>query len=73
MLDLAMSRGGYIGTLSETFDEGPPIYFSHNDIVWSTAHENVRMGMGALRKVFETLYKGLTHGEELNPFVFGKP
>jgi hypothetical protein len=29
ILDLAMSKGGYIGTLSETFDEGPPIYFSH--------------------------------------------
>jgi hypothetical protein len=35
--DLAMSKGGYIGTLSETFNEGPPIYFPHNDVVWSAA------------------------------------
>lgn len=73
ILDLAMSKGGYIGTLSETFDEGPPIYFSHNDIVWSAAHENVRLGMGALRMVVETLFRELTHGKELNTIAFGKP
>lgn len=73
MLDLAMSKGGYIGTLSETFDEGPPIYFSHNDIVWSAAHDNVRLGMGALRKMVETLFKDLTKGKELETIAFGKP
>lgn len=73
MLDLAMSKGGYIGTLSETFDEGPPIYFSHNDTVWSAAHDNVRLGMGALRKMVETLFKDLTKGKELETIAFGKP
>ncbi|KAA8565043.1 hypothetical protein MFRU_008g01270 [Monilinia fructicola] len=73
MLDLAMSKGGYIGTLSETFDEGPPIYFSHSDIVWSAAHENVRLGMGALRKMTEMLFKDLTKGKELETIAFGKP
>ena len=73
ILDLAMSKGGYIGTLSETFDEGPPIYFSHNDIVWSAAHENVRLGIDALRKVVETLFRELTQGKELNTIAFGKP
>lgn len=73
MLDLAMSKDGYIGTLSETFDEGPPIYFSHNDIVWSAAHDNVRLGMGALRKTVETLFKDLTKGKELDTIAFGKP
>lgn len=73
ILDLAMSKGGYIGTLSETFDEGPPIYFSHSDIVWSAAHDNVRLGMGALRKMVETLFKDLTKGKELNTIAFGKP
>lgn len=72
MLDLAMSKGGYIGTLSETFDEGPPIYFSHNDIVWSAAHDNVRLGMGALRKTVETLFKNIT-GKDLETIAFGKP
>ena len=73
ILDLAMSKGGYIGTLSETFDEGPPIYFSHNDIVWSAAHDNVRLGMGALRKMIEMLFKDLTKGKELDTIAFGKP
>lgn len=68
-----MSKGGYTGTLSETFDKGPPIYFSHNDIVWSAAHENVRLGMGALRKVVKTLFSDLTHGKELNTIAYGKP
>jgi HAD superfamily hydrolase (TIGR01456 family) len=73
MLDLAMSKGGYIGTLSETFDEGPPIYFSHNDIVWSAAHDNVRLGMGALRKMVKMLFKDLTKSKELETIAFGKP
>ncbi|EHK98184.1 putative Uncharacterized CDP-alcohol phosphatidyltransferase class-I family protein C22A12.08c [Glarea lozoyensis 74030] len=73
ILDLAMSKGGFIGTLSETFDEGPPIYFSHNDIVWSAAHDNVRLGMGALRKMIEMLFRDLTKGKELETIAFGKP
>jgi HAD superfamily hydrolase (TIGR01456 family) len=73
ILDLAMSKKGRIGTLSETFDEGPPIYFSHNDIVWSAAHDNVRLGMGALRKMIEMLFKDLTKGKELETIAFGKP
>ncbi|KAI9735433.1 MAG: hypothetical protein M1818_006439 [Claussenomyces sp. TS43310] len=72
ILDVAMSINGYLGTLSETFDEGPPIYFSHNDIVWSAAHKNVRLGMGALRKIIETLFQELT-GKELETIAFGKP
>jgi len=73
MLDLAMSKGGYLGTLSENFDEGPPIFFSHSDIVWSAAHDNVRLGMGALRKMVEVLFKDVTKGKELETIAFGKP
>jgi HAD superfamily hydrolase (TIGR01456 family) len=73
MLDVAMSRGGYLGTLSESFDEGPPIFFSHSDIVWSAAHQNVRLGMGALRKMLETLFRDVTRGKELQTIAFGKP
>jgi ribonucleotide monophosphatase NagD (HAD superfamily) len=57
--------------LSEKFDDDPPIYFSHNDFVWSAAHDNVLLGMG--KKVVETLYRELTHGKELNTIAFGKP
>jgi HAD superfamily hydrolase (TIGR01456 family) len=36
ILDLCMSKNGRLGTRSETFDEGPPVFFSHNDIIWAT-------------------------------------
>ncbi|KAI1262666.1 HAD-superfamily hydrolase [Xylariaceae sp. FL1019] len=73
ILDLAMSKGGRLGTLSETFDEGPPIYFSHNDVVWSAAHDNVRLGMGALRGIVEYTFKAVTKGKTLETQAFGKP
>lgn len=72
ILDLCMSQGGRIGTRSETFDEGPPVYFSHNDIVWSTSHEHTRIGMGALRASVEALFRAVT-GKELKTIAFGKP
>ncbi|KAL7623576.1 hypothetical protein AAE478_007259 [Parahypoxylon ruwenzoriense] len=73
IIDLAMSKGGRIGTLSETFDEGPPIFFSHNDVVWSAAHDNVRLGMGALRGIVEYTFKEVTKGKTLKTHAFGKP
>lgn len=74
MVDLAMSKGGHIGTVSENFDEGPPFYFSHNDIVWSAAHDQVRLGMGALRRMFEVIFNDLTKGKgKLRTHAFGKP
>ncbi|GAO15139.1 uncharacterized protein UV8b_04705 [Ustilaginoidea virens] len=74
MLDLAMSRGGRLATRSETFDQGPPFYFSHNDVVWSAAHEHVRLGMGALRRMFEVTFDDLTKGKgKLRTHAFGKP
>lgn len=72
ILDLLMSKNGRIGTRSESFQEGPPIYFSHNDVVWSTAHDYTRIGMGALRASLEALYKAVT-GKELTTIAFGKP
>lgn len=63
-----MFRGGRIGTLGKTFDDGRPIYFSHNEFVCSAAHERVRLGMGALRRIFEVIFGGLTGGT-----VRGKP
>ncbi|POR37469.1 Putative CDP-alcohol phosphatidyltransferase class-I family protein C22A12.08c [Tolypocladium paradoxum] len=74
MLDLAMSRGGRLGTRSDAFDEGPPFYFSHNDVVWSAAHEHARLGMGALRRMFEVTFRDLTAGRgALRTHAFGKP
>lgn len=67
-----MSKNGRLGTRSETFDEGPPIYFSHNDIVWSTSHDLTRLGMGALRASLEAMFHALT-GKTLVSTAFGKP
>ncbi|KAI9870710.1 MAG: hypothetical protein M1830_003899 [Pleopsidium flavum] len=72
ILDLLMSKKGRLGTRSETFDEGPPLFFSHNDVVWSTSHELTRIGMGALRASLEAMYKAVT-GKELTTTAFGKP
>lgn len=72
ILDLLMSKHGRLGTRSETFDEGPPIFFSHNDMVWSTSHDQSRLGMGALRASLESLFKAMT-GKEMQSTAFGKP
>ncbi|KAL4870988.1 hypothetical protein BDV12DRAFT_165062 [Aspergillus spectabilis] len=72
ILDVLMSKNGSLVERSETFDEGPPIFFSHNDVVWSTSHQHSRIGMGALRASLEALYKAVT-GKELNTVAFGKP
>ncbi|MCJ1391423.1 hypothetical protein MMC18_004287 [Xylographa bjoerkii] len=72
ILDLLMSKNGRLGTRSETFDEGPPIFFSHNDVVWSTSHELTRIGMGALRASLEAMFNAVT-GKELVTTAYGKP
>ena len=72
ILDLLTSQNGRIGTTSATFDEGPPIFFSHNDLVWSACHQNTRLGMGALRGSIEYLFHRIT-GRELFSTAFGKP
>ncbi|KAJ6131675.1 phosphatase [Penicillium sp. IBT 18751x] len=73
ILDVLMTKEGKLNTRSETFDEGPPVYFSHNDVLWSTSHEHSRIGMGALRASLEALYKAVTGGKELKTIAFGKP
>ena len=72
ILDLLMSQRGRLGTRSENFDEGPPVFFSHNDVIWSTSHELSRIGMGALRASLEAMFKAVT-GKELKTTAFGKP
>jgi len=72
ILDLLMSNRGRLGTRSESFEEGPPIFFSHNDVVWSASHDLSRIGMGALRISLEAMFKAVT-GNELKTTAFGKP
>lgn len=72
ILDLCMSKNGRLGTRSETFDEGPPVFFAHNDVIWATSHAFSRIGMGALRASLEAMFKAIT-GKELKTVAFGKP
>ncbi|KAJ5582486.1 hypothetical protein N7535_001106 [Penicillium sp. DV-2018c] len=72
ILDCLMTKDGWLNTRSKTFDEGPPVFFSHTDVVWSTSHEHSRLGMGALRASLEAVYRALT-GKKLNTIAFGKP
>lgn len=73
ILDVAMSKGGRLETRSKTFDESPPIYFSHNDVVWSAGHDYPRLGMGALRQIVEHTFTSVTGGKKLETHAFGKP
>jgi HAD superfamily hydrolase (TIGR01456 family) len=72
LLDLCMSKDGRLGTRSETFEDGPPVYFAHNDIVWATSHSYSRIGMGALRASLEAMFRAMT-GKDLKTVAFGKP
>lgn len=72
ILDLCMSKDGRLGTRSDTFEDGPPVYFAHNDIVWATSHSYSRIGMGALRASLEAMFRAMT-GKDLKTVAFGKP
>lgn len=72
ILELLMSKDGYMGTISDNFTDGPPIYFAHSDFVWSTNYKLVRYGMGALQVSIAALFREHT-GKELKVIRFGKP
>lgn len=72
ILDVLTSKNGVIGTRSDNYDEGPPLYFAHNDVVWASSHESSRIGMGALRKSVEAMFEAIT-GKPLKTTAFGKP
>ena len=62
----------HLDTRSENFEEGPPVFFSHNNIIWSAPHDLSRIGMNALRVSLEAMFKVVT-GNELKTTTFGKP
>lgn len=74
ILDLLLSEHGRLGTRSATGDQGPPLFFSHDDMVWATRHDLTRLGMGALRASTAAMYAGLTGGKAMPGVTsFGKP
>ncbi|RLV89937.1 Uncharacterized protein JA1_004912 [Spathaspora sp. JA1] len=72
ILELLLSKNGVMGTQSETFHDGPQIYFAHSDFIWATNYKLSRYGMGALQVSIAALYREST-GEELKVNRFGKP
>lgn len=72
ILELLMSKNGVMGTESKQFNEGPDIYFAHDDFVWSTNYNLSRYGMGALQVCISALYHAHT-GKDLDVTKFGKP
>lgn len=72
ILDVLTSQHGVLGTRSKNCDEGPPLYFAHNDILWASEHGSSRIGMGMLRRSVEAMYEAMT-GKELETIAFGKP
>ncbi|KAH3902083.1 uncharacterized protein SCODWIG_02946 [Saccharomycodes ludwigii] len=72
ILELLLSKNGVMGTISDTFDEGPALYFAHSDFVWATDYGLSRYGMGALQVSIAALYQEHS-GKELNVTRFGKP
>ncbi|KAI5281026.1 hypothetical protein KEM54_003440, partial [Ascosphaera aggregata] len=72
ILDLCMSQGGRYGTRSKTFDEGPAIYFTHEEAVWSTDNDWPRIGLGAFKRSLQEIFACLT-GRQLTIIIFGKP
>ncbi|KAG0171046.1 hypothetical protein DFQ30_001602 [Apophysomyces sp. BC1015] len=73
ILDVLCSERGFVGTLRDDYSvQNIPIYFSNNDIIWSTDFPAPRMGQGSFKVAVERLYETLT-GAELKSTSFGKP
>lgn len=84
--DLLLSRSGVLGTFSDRngddsldnwgyqSDGQPPLFFSHQDLQWSTRYPLPRLGQGAFLAAVEGNWHKLTSGRaELRRTVIGKP
>ncbi|KAI9474286.1 MAG: HAD hydrolase [Benjaminiella poitrasii] len=73
MLDALCSKDGILGTRKDDYSvQDVPLYWSNNDLIWSTDFPAPRLGQGAFKVTLEALYKKLT-GHELKSTSFGKP
>ena len=72
--DLLLTRGGRLGTWSPLNgnpalpnhgyqqDSQPQIFFSHNDLLWSTGYHLPRLGLGGFRGALEGVWSLVTGG-----------
>ncbi|CAO3649520.1 unnamed protein product [Mucor fragilis] len=73
MLDALCSQDGIIGTRKSDYTvQDVPLYWSNNDLIWSTDFPAPRLGQGAFKIALDSLYKTLT-GHDLKSTSFGKP
>ncbi|KAI9244543.1 HAD hydrolase [Sporodiniella umbellata] len=73
ILDAVCSKHGVLGTRKNSYDtQDVPLYWSNNDLIWSTDFPAPRLGQGALKNAVEGLFTTLT-GSELKSTSFGKP
>ncbi|RCH85863.1 hypothetical protein CU098_003770, partial [Rhizopus stolonifer] len=73
MLDALCSKDGILGTRKEDYTtQDVPLYWSNNDLIWSTDFPAPRLGQGAFKTALDSLYKQLT-GHDLKSTSFGKP
>ncbi|KAI7852373.1 HAD-like domain-containing protein [Circinella umbellata] len=73
MLDVICSENGVVGTQKgDCTVQEIPIYFSNNDIIWSTEFPVPRLGQGSFKLALESVYKTLT-GTSLQSTSYGKP
>ncbi|ORY92158.1 HAD hydrolase [Syncephalastrum racemosum] len=73
VMDVLYADQGRVGTQKQDCSvQDTPLYFSNNDIIWSTDFPVPRIGQGAFKKALESLYSTLT-GHNLQSTSFGKP
>ncbi|MCJ1381442.1 hypothetical protein MMC17_004552 [Xylographa soralifera] len=85
LLDLLLSRQGYLGTVSARNDTAslpnrgyqqdgqPPLYFSNPDLLWAAAWPLPRLGQGGFQAALKGVWSAVTKGAELQHHMFGKP
>ena len=89
VLDLLLSIGGHLGTLSTKNgdsklpnrgyqqDGQPELYFSNPDLFWAASYHLPRLGQGGFQAALEGVFNAVTGGPEtgvrLQKQLFGKP
>ena len=85
IVDLLLSRDGYLGTYSARngdralpnagwqHDGQPPLFFSNQDLFWSTDYHQPRLAQGAFQAALAGVWAKITGGHQLRRTVIGKP
>ncbi|PWN39529.1 HAD-superfamily hydrolase [Ceraceosorus guamensis] len=72
MCDVLRSPTGQIGTLGDDTHPQAPVFFTHEDLIWTNSFPTPRFGQGAFQLAARAVYKAAS-GRELQATTFGKP